>query len=653
MPGVKSELQLQDRMTSVIRDITQALDSCIDAMEQVEKTGSDAFDPNMLRDMRMAADKANTELNEMEKSMTGAGNSAEKSDSKFSKVGKTLANIGKAAAIATGAVVAGSIAAGKKLVDMATDTAAVGDNIDKMSQKIGISAKAYQEWGYVFERNGTDINKLQAGMKTLSSVVTDAASGSKSAAEKLDAVGLSAKELANMSQDDQLNAVVNALQGMESGAGRTAAASDLLGKSATDLGAVLNMTAEETEALKREANEYGMVMSDEAVAASAAFDDSMTKLTGTIGGLKNRLMGELLPGMTSVIDGFSDLVAGNEGASAAIESGFSSIISSVTSMLPQAIEVLTSIASAVMEAAPTIIEALANGLLGAIDTLAPVAAELIGKLVSSILTMLPRIANTAVRLVITLVNSIGQMLPELVPVAVEAIVTIVQGLVENLPMILDAALQLIMGLAEGLLAALPQLIAALPAIITGIVDFLLGAIPQIISTGIDLLGSLLSKTITERSFIGTWTYQSPEVRFESENLLSKAGGSVMASSIEKKLDSYLGKIGITKGVTTFTFKSDKTYIIQTKGKTISSGTYTYDQSNQMLSMQGTFGLMNQSCLVGMDGTNLCLLYDADKLLSVMNSAASVLGQANSTLGSVASVFGNNYNGMKVGFSLAK
>lgn len=169
----------------------------------------------------------------------------------------------------------------------------------------------------------------------------------------------------------------------------------------------------------------------------------------------------------------------------------------------------------------------------------------------------------------------------------------------------------------------------------------------------NLLGSLLSKTITERSFVGTWTYQTPEVRFESENLLSKAGGSVVASSIEKKLDSYLGKVGITKGVTTFTFNNDKTYTIQTKGKTISSGTYTYDQSTQMLSMQGTFGLMNQSCLVGMDGTNLCLLYDADKLLSVMNSAASVLGQANSTLGSVASVFGSNYSGMKVGFSLAK
>ena len=169
----------------------------------------------------------------------------------------------------------------------------------------------------------------------------------------------------------------------------------------------------------------------------------------------------------------------------------------------------------------------------------------------------------------------------------------------------------------------------------------------------DLIGGLLSKTITEKTFVGTWTYQTPEVRFESENLLAKAGGSVMASSIEQKLDSYLSKVGITKGVTTFTFKDDKSYTIQTEGRVISSGTYTYDRNTQTLKMQGTFGLLNQECFVGMDGTNLCLLYEADKLLTVLNSAASILGQANSTLGSVASVFGNNYKGMKVGFSLSK
>jgi hypothetical protein len=180
---------------------------------------------------------------------------------------------------------------------MANDVAETGDEIDKMSQKIGISAESYQEWGYVFERCGTDVNNLQAGMKTLSGVIADAGNGSSSAAEKLAAVGLSIDDLNGKSQDEQLSIVIAALQDMEAGAERTSAATDLLGRSATDMAAVLNMTAEETEALKQEANDYGMVMSNEAVAASAAFEDSLTKLTGTMSGLKNRMVGELLPGI--------------------------------------------------------------------------------------------------------------------------------------------------------------------------------------------------------------------------------------------------------------------------------------------------------------------------------------------------------------------
>lgn len=169
----------------------------------------------------------------------------------------------------------------------------------------------------------------------------------------------------------------------------------------------------------------------------------------------------------------------------------------------------------------------------------------------------------------------------------------------------------------------------------------------------NLLGSLLSNTLTEQSFVGTWTYQAPQVRFESENLLAQAGGAVVASSIEQKLDGYLGKVGISKGVTTFTFKEDKTFLIATNGRNVASGTYTYDSSSKVLNLAGTLGLMNQNCIVGMDGTNLCLLYDADKLLTVMNTVGAALGKTNSTLSSITSIFGQNYNGMKVGFSLSK
>lgn len=168
-----------------------------------------------------------------------------------------------------------------------------------------------------------------------------------------------------------------------------------------------------------------------------------------------------------------------------------------------------------------------------------------------------------------------------------------------------------------------------------------------------LLGSLLGSTMNEQTIVGTWTYQQPEVRFESENLLAKAGGEVAAASIEKKLDSYLTKVGITKGATTYTFKEDKTFSIATGSKTISTGTYTFDASSKTLTMQGTLGLMNQTCTVGMDGTNLCLLYDADKMLTAVNAVGGILGNANSTLGSITSILGNNYKGMKLGFQMAK
>lgn len=168
-----------------------------------------------------------------------------------------------------------------------------------------------------------------------------------------------------------------------------------------------------------------------------------------------------------------------------------------------------------------------------------------------------------------------------------------------------------------------------------------------------LLGTLLGSAMTEQTIVGTWTYRQPEVRFESENLLAKAGGEVAAANIEQKLGTYLSKIGITPGTTTYTFNQDKTFSISTGSRTISTGTYTFDTSTKTLKMQGSLGLLNQTCVVGMDGTNLCLLYDADKLLTATTSIASVLGKASSTLGSVASVLGNNYTGMKLGFQMSK
>ncbi|MBO4906073.1 MAG: DUF4923 family protein [Bacteroidaceae bacterium] len=169
----------------------------------------------------------------------------------------------------------------------------------------------------------------------------------------------------------------------------------------------------------------------------------------------------------------------------------------------------------------------------------------------------------------------------------------------------------------------------------------------------NLLGTLLSSTITEKTLIGTWKYQSPECRFESENFLAQAGGAVVADNIEEKLESYLTRMGITKGVTSFTFKKDKTFSIQSNNRTITSGTYTFDSSTKSLTLSGSLGLLNHTCIVGMDGTSLCMLFDSTKLLTTVNTVGAVLGRSNSTLSSISALLGENYQGMKIGFKLAK
>ena len=146
------------------------------------------------------------------------GESAEGSESKLEKFCTAAKKLGKMAAVSIAAIGTAAVASAKKLWDMSNDTAAAGDNIDKISQKIGISAEAYQEWDYVFERCGADVNNLQAGMKKLSGVITEAEKGSEKAKEKLAAVGLTIDDLNGKSQDEQLSIVITALQGMEQGA---------------------------------------------------------------------------------------------------------------------------------------------------------------------------------------------------------------------------------------------------------------------------------------------------------------------------------------------------------------------------------------------------------------------------------------------------
>ncbi len=80
--------------------------------------------------------------------------------------------------------------------------------------------------------------------------------------------------------------------------------------------------------------------------------DSLSRLQWTFSGVKNSITGEMLPSITMIMDGLSDLMAGQDDAGEKIKQGVTGIISNISQMIPQILEVITNIAGAVLESAP-------------------------------------------------------------------------------------------------------------------------------------------------------------------------------------------------------------------------------------------------------------------------------------------------------------
>jgi len=161
-----------------------------------------------------------------------------------------------------------------------------------------------------------------------------------------------------------------------------------------------------------------------------------------------------------------------------------------------------------------------------------------------------------------------------------------------------------------------------------------------------LLNKLLGNTTNKNTIAGTWTYSGPKVAFESEKILAQIGSSVVSSKIESTLGSQLEKMGFKKGKSTIVFTSDGQVQVALGSRTM-SGTYTYDQSSGKMTIQGAFGVATVSPYVSVVGNEMYMLFEADKLLSVMGAVSNIAKT------SVISNLLGSYNGLKLGWTMVR
>lgn len=381
----------------------------------------------------------------------------------------------KGAVTAVTAVTAATAAMGAAVVKSASDTAAYGDNIDKMSQKMGMSAAAYQEWDAVMQHSGTSMETMKASMKTL-------ANAAESGNEAFATLGITEQELATLNQQELFERTIAGLQNMEDGTQRTYVAGQLLGRGATELGALLNTSAEDTQAMRDRVHELGGVMSDEAVKAAAAYQDSLQDMQTAMQGLSRGLTQEFMPGIKTAMDGLTELFTGNtDSGIALISQGVDSLLANLTEQLPR-----------FMEIGMGIIEALGTAIIENLPKLAESAIKIITELVKKLIENLPKVIDAAMQIIGAIADGLIQALPELIPALVEVTLTIVEKLTDPdvLTKMIEAAFKIIGALAEGLIKALPTLIEKVPVIIGNLIKCILEFLPQLLESGVKLIAEL-------------------------------------------------------------------------------------------------------------------------------------------------------------------
>lgn len=433
----------------------------------------------------------------------------------FGKVfGGIAGGVAGAAAIGATAITAigtATVGATKAVIDGASDVASYGDNIDKMSQKMGLSIESYQEWDAVMQHSGTSMESLKASMKTLANA---AETGNEAFAQ----LGITEEEIANLNQEDLFSTTITALQNVEDTTQRTYLAGKLLGRGATELGALLNTSAEDTQAMKDRVHELGGVMSEEAVKASANFQDNLQDLTTAMDGVKRNILSDLLPGLSMLMDGFTRLLSGDMDADAILDEGIGKLLDGIenagekviniaSDILPRVIEgianhfpeLINGVVSLLTTMVPVLLDALANDVLPSLLSALPPILEMLFEVIppfffsvlDKVLEFIPQLMELAITLVLALADGISEALPELIPTAVSIVMQLIHVILRNLDKIVGAALDILMALVEGILTALPQLDTASYEIIFELIGAIIRMLPKIIETAITVISEFV------------------------------------------------------------------------------------------------------------------------------------------------------------------
>lgn len=270
-----------------------------------------------------------------------------------------------------------------------------GSEIDDNAQKLGISTESYQYWSLVLQRAGSDASNLSMVIRNLTTFTNELSTGQGDALLTLQKLGIGYEEFMAMSTEEQLYAIVEALQGVESQTDKVQLAQEIFGNRVyQELLPLLGMQQGSLEDLQDEFEGLGLIIEDEAIKQTAALGDKFDNLTNSFKVGAFAIATELLPEIELITDGLMGLASGSDDAMQSLTDGLVGLIDKIATSLPTIIQtagdlllqVITGLADVLSD--PTVIQALVD-----------VVENLLFKVVEILPTLTQSLMDIAVALV--------------------------------------------------------------------------------------------------------------------------------------------------------------------------------------------------------------------------------------------------------------
>jgi hypothetical protein len=206
----------------------------------------------------------------------------------------------------------------KQVTGFMTATVAAGDQVDKASARLGVSAKAYQELDFWASQNGISQGALEGAVRTLNQRIGEATEGNQQYADAFQALGVDIETSSGQIRDteDVLTDVIGKLRDIDDPARQAALAAELFGRRmGAQLLPALRDTSLSLEDAAKRAAELGIVMDQDAIDASVKFADTLDELKRAgqavvrdlIMPMVSAFADHLLPVMVDITAGFRSL----------------------------------------------------------------------------------------------------------------------------------------------------------------------------------------------------------------------------------------------------------------------------------------------------------------------------------------------------------